>query len=66
MADGIVKRFNTYKGFGFVVSETGGKDGFVHVSAVKRSGLNGLRDDQKAYVIESGRDRGSATTLALT
>ncbi|MCP1169309.1 cold-shock protein [Limimaricola litoreus] len=67
MATGTVKWFNTTKGFGFIAPDTGGKDVFVHISAVERSGLNGLADDQKvSYDIESGRDgRESAVNLAL-
>ncbi|MDU8945000.1 cold-shock protein [Ovoidimarina sediminis] len=67
MANGTVKWFNTTKGFGFIAPETGGKDVFVHISAVERSGLTGLSDDQKVtYDLETGRDgRESATNLAL-
>ena len=67
MANGTVKWFNSTKGFGFIAPETGGKDVFVHISAVERSGLTGLADDQKVtYDIESGRDgRESAVNLQL-
>ncbi len=67
MANGTVKWFNSTKGFGFIAPETGGKDVFVHISAVERSGLTGLKDDQKVtYDLEKGRDgRESATNLAL-
>ena len=67
MATGTVKWFNTTKGFGFIAPETGGKDVFVHISAVERSGLTGLSDDQKVtYDLETGRDgRQSASNLAL-
>ncbi|MHA6346406.1 cold-shock protein [Roseivivax sp. CAU 1761] len=67
MATGTVKWFNTTKGFGFIAPETGGKDVFVHISAVERAGLTGLQDDQKVtYDIESGRDgRESASNLQL-
>ncbi|RVV97765.1 cold-shock protein [Mesobaculum littorinae] len=67
MANGTVKWFNSQKGFGFIAPETGGKDVFVHISAVERAGLTDLRDDQKVtYDVESGRDgRESATNLAL-
>ncbi len=67
MANGTVKWFNTQKGFGFIAPDTGGKDVFVHISAVERSGLTGLADDQKVtYDVEAGRDgRESAINLAL-
>jgi len=64
---GTVKWFNTTKGFGFIAPDGGSKDVFVHISAVERSGLTGLRDDQKVtFDIEAGRDgRESAVNLAL-
>ena len=67
MANGTVKFFNTQKGFGFIETETGGKDVFVHVSAVERAGLTGLADGQKVtFDLETGRDgRESASNLAL-
>ncbi|MBF9043055.1 cold shock domain-containing protein [Rhodobacterales bacterium HKCCE4037] len=67
MANGTVKWFNTTKGFGFIAPETGGKDVFVHISAVERSGLTGLADNQKVtYDLEAGRDgRESAVNLSL-
>ncbi|GHE94858.1 cold-shock protein [Aliiroseovarius zhejiangensis] len=67
MATGTVKWFNATKGFGFIAPETGGKDVFVHISAVERAGLTGLADDQKVtFDIEPGRDgRESATNIAL-
>lgn len=67
MANGTVKWFNSTKGFGFIAPESGGKDVFVHISAVERAGLTGLADDQKVtFDIESGRDgRESATNLKL-
>ncbi|EPX85253.1 cold-shock protein [Salipiger mucosus] len=67
MATGTVKWFNTTKGFGFIAPETGGKDVFVHISAVERSGLTGLSDNQKVeYDVQSGRDgRESAENLQL-
>jgi CspA family cold shock protein len=52
-----VKWFNTKKGFGFIEPEDGGKDVFVHISAVEASGLAGLEDNQKVtYELEEGRD----------
>ncbi|SEW14335.1 cold-shock DNA-binding protein family [Aliiroseovarius sediminilitoris] len=67
MANGTVKWFNSTKGFGFIAPESGGKDVFVHISAVERAGLTGLADDQKVtFDIEPGRDgRESATNIAL-
>ncbi len=68
MAKGTVKWFNATKGFGFIEPEGGGgKDVFVHISAVERSGLNGLQDGQKVtYDVQAGRDgRESAENLAL-
>ncbi len=67
MANGTVKWFNTTKGFGFIAPETGGKDVFVHISAVERSGLTGLADNQKVtFDVEAGRDgRESAVNIAL-
>jgi CspA family cold shock protein len=44
---GTVKWFNTQKGFGFIQPDDGGKDAFVHISAVERAGLGSLREGQK-------------------
>ena len=44
---GTVKWFNPTKGFGFIEPDEGGKDAFVHISAVERAGLPGLREGQK-------------------
>ena len=65
MAVGTVKFFNSHKGFGFIAPETGGKDVFVHISAVERSGLKGLVDGQKvSFDLERDRQgRDSATNL---
>ena len=57
MPTGTVKWFNTTKGYGFIAPEDGGKDVFVHISAVERSGLTGLADNQKVeYELREGRD----------
>ena len=67
MANGTVKWFNATKGFGFIEPEGGSKDVFVHISAVERSGLTGLKDGQKVtFDVQAGRDgRESAENLAL-
>jgi len=57
MPNGTVKWFNTKKGFGFIEPEEGGKDVFVHISAVEASGLADLEDNQKVtYELQEGRD----------
>jgi len=57
MATGTVKWFNTTKGFGFIQPDDGGKDVFVHISAVEQAGMTGLADDQKIqYEMVAGRD----------
>lgn len=54
---GTVKWFNVTKGYGFIEPEEGGKDVFVHITAVQRSGLEGLNDGQKVeYEMEEGRN----------
>ncbi|MEJ6396103.1 cold-shock protein [Gymnodinialimonas sp. 2305UL16-5] len=67
MANGTVKWFNSTKGFGFIAPETGGKDVFLHISALEKSGMTTLNDDQKVtFDVEAGRDgRESATNIAL-
>ncbi len=57
MAVGTVKWFNPVKGYGFITPVDGGKDVFVHVSAVERAGLGNLREGQKVeYELVPGRD----------
>jgi CspA family cold shock protein len=65
MAVGTVKFFNTTKGFGFIAPEGGGKDVFVHISAVERSGMAGLSEGQKvSFDLERDRQgRDSAANL---
>ncbi|MFQ5565384.1 MAG: cold-shock protein [Paracoccaceae bacterium] len=66
MATGTVKWFNATKGFGFIQPDDGGKDVFVHISAVERAGLQSPADGQKVqYELETGRDgRTSAGDLS--
>ena len=47
MTTGTVKRFNAQKGFGFIQPDNGGKDAFVHISAVERAGMSSLSEGQK-------------------
>ncbi len=65
MATGTVKWFNATKGYGFIQPDDGGKDVFVHISAVERSGMGNPRDGQKvSYELERDRQgRSSATNL---
>ena len=67
MATGTVKWFNPTKGFGFIARDDGSKDVFVHISAVERSGLSGLNENQKvSFELEAGRDgRQSAVNLSV-
>ena len=67
MTNGTVKFFNATKGFGFITPDSGGKDTFVHVTAVEQAGITGLAEGQKvSYDLERGRDgRESAINLQL-
>ena len=60
---GVVKWFNTTKGFGFIQPEDGGADVFVHISAVERAGMNGLHEGQKLS-FELERDKRSGKSSA--
>jgi len=63
MQTGTVKWFNGQKGFGFIEPEDGGKDVFVHISAVERAGLTSLQEGQKVS-FELERDARSGKTSA--
>jgi CspA family cold shock protein len=67
MSVGTVKWFNATKGYGFIQPEDGSKDVFVHISAVQRAGLQGLREGQKVrYELMMGRNgKSSAENLAV-
>ena len=57
MATGTVKWFNETKGYGFIQPDSGGKDVFVHISAVERSGMSGLAEGMKiTYDVEAGSE----------
>jgi CspA family cold shock protein len=67
MAQGTVKWFNPTKGYGFIQPTTGGKDVFVHISAVERAGLSTLNEGQGIqYEIIQNRGRESAENLKVT
>ena len=64
MANGTVKWFNSQKGFGFIQPSDGGKDVFVHISAVERAGLSGLNEGQKvSYDVVTERGKSAAGNL---
>jgi CspA family cold shock protein len=66
MATGTVKWFNATKGFGFIQPENGGKDVFVHVTAVQEAGLRGLNEGQRvSYEVKLERGKEAATNLKL-
>jgi cold shock protein len=66
MTIGTVKFFNEDKGYGFIQPEDGGKDSFVHISAVQSAGMQTLQRDQRvSYEVETGRNgKESAVNLA--
>jgi cold shock protein len=65
MATGTVKFFNSQKGFGFIQPADGGKDVFVHISAVERAGMSTLNEGQRlTYEIVTERGKQAASNLA--
>jgi CspA family cold shock protein len=66
MAQGTVKWFNATKGYGFIMPQDGGKDVFVHITAVQAAGLKGLNDGQTvSFDIAMERGKAAATNLKL-
>jgi cold shock protein len=66
VATGTVKWFNDQKGYGFIQPDNGGKDVFVHISAVERAGLRGLAEGQKiSYEVEADRRSGKESAVDL-
>jgi cold shock protein len=66
IATGIVKWFNVTKGFGFIQPDEGGADVFVHMSAVERAGMNGLREGQKvSFEVERDQRTGKMSAGQL-
>jgi CspA family cold shock protein len=66
MASGTVKWFNSQKGYGFIQPQSGGKDVFVHISAVERAGLSTLNEGQQVeYEVVSDRGKESAANLKV-
>lgn len=68
MQTGTVKWFNTQKGFGFIQPDSGGKDVFVHISALERAGLRGFAEGQKItfeLVVDARSGKTSADQLKI-
>ena len=66
MATGTVKWFNASKGFGFIQPDSGGKDVFVHISAVEKAGLNLQEGDKLSYDVVANRGKESAENLRVS
>jgi cold shock protein len=67
MINGTVKFFNAQKGYGFIAPEGGGKDAFVHISALEKAGLSTLNQDQRvSYDLETdSRGKTSAVNIQV-
>jgi CspA family cold shock protein len=67
MTTGTVKWFNLQKGFGFIAPDDGGKDAFVHISAMERAGISQLREGQKLrFELVSDQKSGKMSAESLT
>ena len=66
MPKGTVKWFNTTKGYGFIAPDTGGKDVFVHISAVQKAGLRSLNEGQKLGFDIEQQQNGRAAAVNLS
>jgi cold shock protein len=65
VATGTVKWFNASKGFGFIQPDSGGKDVFVHISAVEKAGLDLREGDKLSYDVVANRGKESADNLKI-
>ncbi len=66
MPTGAVKWFNPTKGYGFIAPESGGKDVFVHISAVQRAGMRTLNEGQKIGFESEEQQKGRAAAVNLS
>lgn len=65
MTTGTVKFFNEQKGYGFIQPDDGGKDAFVHISAVERAGMRSLRENQRVSYDLQDDNRGKTSAVNL-
>ena len=66
MTQGTVKWFNSQKGYGFIQPDDGGRDVFVHISAVERAGMHGLNEGQKvSFDLVADRRTGKSSAANL-
>lgn len=66
MPNGTVKWFNPTKGYGFIAPDTGGKDVFVHISAVQKAGMRTLNEGQKVEFVIEQQQNGRAAAVELS
>ena len=66
MPHGVVKWFNPTKGYGFIAPDTGGKDVFVHISAVQKAGMRTLNEGQKVTFDVEQQQNGRAAAVNLS